>query len=100
MATETRETNGRMLTEFGATVLSLMNERGVTSQAELVALLEKHDLGISQPGFSKWLYGRSAASSRFPQAFADALGLNEAQKGRLVHAFAFGQNCPVKKSPA
>lgn len=82
----------RTLTEFGATVLSIMHERGITSQAKMVELLGKQGLKIGQPGFSNWLYGKTSASNRFPRAFVDALNLDEVQKARLAHAFCFGQN--------
>lgn len=72
-------------------MLSLMNERGVTSQTALLALLEKEGLSITQPGFSRWLYGEVTVRKEFPLAFAGALGLTEPEKGRLAYAYAFGQ---------
>lgn len=86
----------RALTQFGATVLSLMNDKGVTSQTALLALLEKEDLEITQPGFSRWLYGEVSVRKEFPAAFASALGLSEPEKGRLAYMYAFGQSTPLE----
>jgi hypothetical protein len=86
----------KALTEFGATVLSTMNEKGVTSQTAMLALLEKQGLKITQPGFSRWLYGEVSVRKEFPEAFSDALALSEPEKGRLAYEYAFGQTKPLK----
>jgi len=63
------------LTVFGATVLSLMLEKGVRTQAQLLRLLEKEGCKASQSGFSNWLHGRHGANKDFLPAFARALKL-------------------------
>jgi hypothetical protein len=80
------------LTVFGATVLSLMLEKGVRTQAQLLRLLEKEGFKASQSGFSNWLHGRHGANKDRPPAFAPALKLDERQKERLAMAYAFGQD--------
>jgi hypothetical protein len=86
-----RERNERILTEFGATVLSLMAEKGVRTQGELVDLLEHEGLKVSQPGLSGWLYGRHGVQKEMPVALAEALKLDEKQRTRLALAFTYGQ---------
>lgn len=79
------------LTEFGATVLGIMGEKGVVSQSMLSSLLSQQGLNISQRQISKYLYGKAAVSREFPRAFADALALDIAQRGKLADAYTFGQ---------
>lgn len=87
--------DAKVLTQFGATVLSLMAEKGITTHAELLRLLDREGLRISQPGFSAWLYGKNPAAKDFPVKFTRALHLDEPQKMRLAMAFTYGQSKPV-----
>jgi hypothetical protein len=87
---------GSVLTEFGATVLGLMGEKGVTSQSMLASLLSRQNFHISQRQISKYLYGKATVSRDFPLAFADALDLDIPQRGRLADAYAYGQRKEIK----
>lgn len=84
------------LTEFGATVLGLMGEKGVTSQSMLASLLSQQGLNISQRQISKYLYGKAAVSRDFPLAFAVALNLDVPERGKLADAYTFGQRKEVQ----
>lgn len=90
MAVEKRDTN-KILTHFGSTVWSLMAERGITKQTELMRLLETQGLKVSHGALSKWLYGEAQVNRAFPEAFAKALHLGEDEMVRLSYAFAYGQ---------
>lgn len=84
-------TYANTLTEFGTTVLGLMGEKGVTSRSTLSTLLSKQGFNISQRQISKYLYGKATVSRDFPTAFAAALTLDIAERGKLADAYAYGQ---------
>lgn len=87
--------DARVLTQFGSTVLSLMAEKGVRTQSELVGLLHEEGLRVSQQGFAGWIYGKHGVAKEFPEALARALRLSESEKVRLALAFTYGQNKAV-----
>ena len=85
----------KVLTEFGATVLALMAERGITSQEALARLLREKGFEITQTSISAWLYGKYSAPPGFPETLVEALQLNESQKMRLAVAYSYGQRRPL-----
>lgn len=88
------DANGQ-LNEFGATVLSLMAEKGLTQLKELSEQLALEDEQVSPSRLSNWFHGRNAAPPRIPRAIAKALKLDDERKQRLANAYAYGQDVPV-----
>lgn len=90
------------LTRFGATVMSLCAEHGLSTRQALVEKLERAGYtkligGKKQPRYSharigNWFYGRHAADRHFCLALRDSLGLTQAEQDRLADAFTFGQD--------
>ncbi len=84
--------NGTALTRFGAVVLSLMAERGVTTVAGLCAVLADHGKEYKRSRISNWLYGKHPADAAFCQAMDAVLELREEERVKLALAFTFGQH--------
>ena len=83
------------LTRFGATLLKLMIDHGVTTWRGLSVLLEGRGHRFGSASFSNWAHGRSPAPKALPPAVAEAFGLDAAGRAMLAHAFAYGQDVPA-----
>lgn len=81
----------KVLTEFGAVVLSLASERGITEQSALARMLrnDKNE-SVSPQRLSPWLRGVNAPPNWLPRELSRVLNLSEDEEIRLAMAFAYG----------
>ena len=87
-----RRANVYELTVFGASVLRLMEQHGVKTQAELRRrILNTTGVDLVQQRVSAWLYGKAAVDKQFPAWLSKALDLTEDERLELAVAFAYGQ---------
>lgn len=90
-------TDSRAMTEFGATVLSLMAERGIRTQKDLAARLkDDHGEQVNARRLSPWLRNVNAPPAWLPRSIREGLNLSEDQTMRLAKAYTFGADRKIE----
>jgi hypothetical protein len=98
MAEKMAEAKSRELTKFGALVLSLAAERGITKQTKIAALVsEETQEDVNQRRLSGWLHGDHEPPWWFCDALATKLNLSDAEMERLAWTNTYLQKTSVEE---
>lgn len=93
------EVKNRSLTKFGALVLSLAAERGITKQTKIAALVsEETPENVNQRRLSGWLHGDHEPPWWFCDALAVKLNLSEEEMERVAWANTYLQKKSVEET--
>ncbi len=86
------------LTEYGATVLALALERGITTQLRLAEVLDDQTAeNVTQPRMSNWLRGVYDPPWWFNDLLAETLELSEDDMRKLAWANTYGKRTPKRE---
>lgn len=83
---------GPRLTRFGATVLTILANRGVRQTNVMIRDMAAKGKHYKRQRVSAWLYGRHPVHHKFPKDLEATYPLSEDERVRLALDFTFGQD--------